>query len=338
VFDGYLHSDIVRARARRALESISPTQREDFGECPQKFLMKHILRVRDIDDPEREVQINHREKGIVDHGILERLYRSLTASDIASAAPELPRLAPSIADRLETIINEAFEALEERAPAHNRAMRSIERRATLRVLRNFVASDLADLIENGLTPSHFEYRFGKKHRHHEPDHPEPFLVDVHGVTLRVEGTIDRIDRGDGTLRIVDYKSGKALRHEELAEKIDRGVRLQLPLYAMAAAEFFGVEPARVRGAIKPIARTDTDPGKFAFSLGEKRERLGETLQIFVDAILGGAFPAFPSESDREFNSCKYCPVNHSCRTRHDAPQRRSILDAGEPRTLLVNNP
>jgi ATP-dependent helicase/DNAse subunit B len=335
-FDGYIASAMVRARARRALESISPTQLEDFGECPQKFLMKHILRVRDIDDPEREVQINHREKGIVDHGILERFYRSLTAGDIAAAAPLLPRLSPAVEQRLETIIEEAFDELERRAPAHNTAMRSIERRATLRVLRNFIATDLADLVARGLTPAHFEYRFGKKHREHQPDHPEPFIVDVGGVALRVEGTIDRIDRGGDVLRIVDYKSGKALRHEDLADKIDRGVRLQLPLYAMAAADFFRIDPADVRGAIKPIAATDTAPEKFAFSLGEKHERLGQTLHIFVDAILRGAFPAFPSETDREFNSCKYCPVNHSCRTRHDTEQRRAILDAGEPRTLLTS--
>jgi len=334
-FDGYIASEIVLARARRALESISPTHLEDFGECPQKFLMKHILSVRDIDDPEREVQINHRQKGIVDHGILERFYRSLTAEDIAAAASLLPRLSPAVAQRLETIIEEAFDELETRAPAHNTAMRSIERRATLRVLRNFIATDLADLLARGLTPTHFEYRFGRKHREHQPDHPEPFIVDVGGVALRVEGTIDRIDRGGDALRIIDYKSGKALRHEELADKIDRGVRLQLPLYAMAAADFFGIDPANVHGAIKPLAATDTAPEDFAFSLGEKRERLGETLQIFVDAILRGAFPAFPSETDREFNSCKYCPVNHSCRTRHDAEQRRAILDAGEPRTLLT---
>ncbi|MGZ4809722.1 MAG: PD-(D/E)XK nuclease family protein [Thermoanaerobaculia bacterium] len=299
--------------------------------------MKHILRVRDIDDPEREVQINHREKGIVDHGILERFYRSLAPDDITNAAAQLPRLSAEMERRLESIIEEAFDELETRAPAHNRAMRSIERRATLRVLRAFVSSDLADLIANDLRPAQFEYRFGRKKRNREPDHPEPFVVDVNGVALRVEGTIDRIDRGDDKLRIVDYKSGKAGRHEELGDKIDRGVRLQLPLYAMAAAQFLGVDPSHVHGTIKPLARTDTAAEKFAFALGEKHERLHETLAVFVEAILGGAFPAFPSETDREFNSCKYCPVNHSCRTRHDAEQRRAILDAGEPRTLLTSH-
>jgi RecB family exonuclease len=332
VFDGYITSPAVLARARAALESISPTQLEDFGECPQKFLFKHILGVREVDDPDREVQINHREKGIVDHKILERFYRAMSPEDLEEARQALPRLTETLEARLAACVDEEFDALEQRAPAMNRAMRAIERRATARVLREFIVADLADLIANELFPRRFEYRFGAKHRHAPPDHPEPFIIETGGVPLRVEGTIDRIDEGAGTFRIVDYKSGKAGRHKDLAEKTDRGVRLQLALYAMAVAEFFGA--GNVTGAIKPIAGPDADPRKYSFALADKQDRLRDTLGIFVQAILRGAFPAFPNESDEDFNSCKYCPVSHSCRTKHDAEERRAVLRYEEPRTLL----
>ncbi len=325
VFDGYLSSEIVREHARRVLQSIAPTQLEDFGECPQKFLIKHLLGARDLEDPEREVQINRRDKGILDHKILERFYRAIPPEEMESALEMLPRL--------DQLVDEEFDALEERAPAANTNMRAIERRATKRILREFVAADLEDLIANGLFPKQFEYRFGAKHRV-PPDHPDPFILETRGVPLRVEGTIDRIDAGIGKFRIIDYKSGKAGRHKDLSEKIDRGVRLQLALYAMAVAEFFGAEPAVVSGAIKPIAGSDADLRKYSFSLADHHARLRETLGIFVDAILRGAFPAFPNWSDEEFNSCKYCPVNHSCRTKHDAEERRAVLRYGEPRTLL----
>ena len=333
-FDGYVDVPILRERARAALQSISPTQLEDFGECPQKFLLKHLLGVTDIDNPDREVQINHREKGIVDHQVLERFYRSLPESEIRQAADELPRLTTVLRERLEQIIDEEFDKLEETIPAFNRAMRAMERRATKRVLRAFVAADLADLTERDLMPAHFEYKFGQKHKRRAPDHPEPFIIETSGVPIRVEGTIDRIDFGNGRYRIVDYKSGKALRHEGLGPKIDRGVRLQLPLYAMAVASFFDVMPGAVSGTIKPIARTETSLDKFAFELGDAEGRLRQTLEIFVRAIGSGAFPAFPNESDKDFNSCKYCPVNHSCRTKHDADERRAVLESLDPRTML----
>jgi hypothetical protein len=325
VFDGSVGPlDPERIRA------LSPTQLEDFGECPQKFLLKHILHVEDVDHPERELQIHHRDKGTLDHRVLEKFYRSARESDL------VPPLTPQLAARLDELVDEQFDEHEAIAPPFNRTVRDIERRATKRILREFVAADIADLAARDLVPRHFEYRFGARHRT-EADHPEPFVIDAGGVPVRVEGTIDRIDGARSAARalyrIVDYKSGKALRHAKLDEKIDRGVRLQLALYAMAVAEFFKVEAEQVSGTIKPLVLGDIRPEKFAFALHEKREALMRTLELFIRAILDGRFPAFPNE-DGDFNSCKYCPVNHSCRTRHDLEERYAVQQFGDPRTLL----
>jgi hypothetical protein len=330
IFDGYVGS---RERFRRALQSVTPTQLEDFGECPQKFLFKWILNVRDLEDPEREVQINHRDKGSIDHTILERFYQTLTEEAIVASERDLPRLLPEIEERLGSIVDEEFDRLEADQPAFNRAVRAIERRQTKRNLRDFVALDLSDLIANHLTPRHFEYRFGPKYRE-RADHPEPFTLEADGIPIRVEGSIDRIDVGIDGFRIIDYKSGKALRHQELARKIDRGVRLQLALYAMAVSEFFHVGAPKVSGTIKPLV--SGKPARFEFNLGEKQASLIQTLGIFVHAIAGGVFPAFPNDGDRpeDFNSCKYCPVNHSCRTRHDTEEKYAVTSARDPRTLL----
>jgi RecB family exonuclease len=325
VFDGYLPALAEQIRARVA--AVSPTQLEDFGECPQKFLLKHILGAEDIEHPERELQIHHREKGTIDHRILERFYRNTPAHEIAAAG-----VTGEMAARLDAIIDEQFDALEQIAPAFNRTIRAIERRATKRILREFLAGDLADLAAQDLVPRYFEYRFGQKHRE-LADHPEPFVVTAGGVPVRVEGTIDRIDVSGRRLRIVDYKSGKALRHANLPEKIDRGVRLQLALYAMAAAEFFGAETSNVSGTIRPLVTGDGKP-RFAFELHEKKDGLLETLNLFLTSIVSGIFPAFPNDSDQDFNSCKYCPVNHSCRTRHDQEERYAVQQQRDPRTLL----
>ena len=61
---------------------------------------------------------------------------------------------------------------------------------------------------------------------------------VHAVSWKHSDRIDADSSGGDTLRIVDYKSGKAARHKDLGGKIDRGIRLQLALYAMAVASFF----------------------------------------------------------------------------------------------------
>jgi hypothetical protein len=318
VFDGYLGA------LQTGPPSLSPTQLEDFGECPQKFLLKHLLGVTDIDHPERELQINPREKGTIDHAILERYYRGATGPEVDGV-------------RLDAVVDEEFDKAEEVAPPFNKTVREMERRATKRLLREFLLHDLGDLEAQSLVPKYFEYRFGAKHKE-LADHPEPFIVNPGGIPVRVEGTIDRIDVGEDRYRIVDYKSGKAGRHQNLGDKIDRGVRLQLALYAMAVAEFFGADPEHVSATIKPLVVADLKPDKFAFELHEKRDALLTTLAIFMRAIQAGQFPAFPNENDLEFNSCKYCPVNHSCRTKHDTDERYAVAQHKDPRTLLGGTP
>ncbi len=333
VFDGYLRHDAIREKVRERATSLSPTQLEDFGECPQKFFLKHILGVRDIDDPDRELQIPHREKGILDHAILERFYRNLTRDEFTAALLHLPRLDPVLAGRLDAMIAESFDEFDVQQPAFNPAIRDIERATTRRILRDFVARDLDELAEQNLFPREFEYRFGTRHRDPDSvDHPEPFVVNARDVAVRIEGTIDRIDRGDGRLRVIDYKSGKAARYKNIEKKIARGIRLQLPLYAMAAAQFFDMKAEQVSGAIKPLVYARNS--KHDFTLAETREELLTTLEMFVEAILDGWFPTFPDESD-ELNSCKYCPVRGSCRTKHDAEERRVTARHADARGLLL---
>ncbi|MEA2165971.1 MAG: ATP-dependent helicase/nuclease subunit [Thermoanaerobaculia bacterium] len=380
-FDGYLFAehddDVLRARLASAITSVSPTQLEDFGECPQKFFFKHILGIRDIDDPEHELQLNARDKGKLDHGILEQFYRGLSEDDFARLAAALPQLENEIGSRIDMLVDDAFAAMALDAPPFNPTMRAIERTATKRILREFVAHDVADLESTGFRPKHFEYRFGKARHGKVSDHPEAFVLGLGGGawgvgsgrenpgfgssseggarkdsnddapseslahsppstphTLIVQGTIDRIDARPQGYRIVDYKGGKALRHKDLGKKIERGVRLQLALYAMAVAQFFGAESSSVSGAIKPLVAGETNATKFAFELAEKESALRETLDLFVSSILGGVFPAFPADDDDDFNACKYCPVNHSCRTRHDFVEKYTVTRFGEPRTLL----
>jgi PD-(D/E)XK nuclease superfamily len=330
-FDGYIPA--LREFVEQKLSTLSPTQLEDFGECPHKFLLKHLLGVEDLDHPEREIQVHHRDKGTLDHRVLERFYRSMTAEERNAALHALPRLPEELGQRLDHLVDQSFDKHEHDVPPFNRTVRGIERRATKRILREFVLTDLAELETASLVPKHFEFQFGAVSKRRPNPSAPAFTVDTGNVSLRVEGTIDRIDEAeDGKYRIVDYKSGKALRHDKLAEKIDRGVRLQLALYAMAVANIFGADAENISGTIKPLVTGEGKP-RFAFALHEKQERLLETLALFTNAIRDCLFPAFPSRDD-DFDSCKYCPVNHSCRTRHDLDERYAIQQLRDPRTLL----
>ena len=57
-----------------------------------------------------------------------------------------------------------------------------------------------------------------------------------GRQVRFRGKADRLDVGsDGTLEVVDYKTGRSERYAGLARTPDaRGTKLQLVVYALAA--------------------------------------------------------------------------------------------------------
>jgi RecB family exonuclease len=321
-YDGYIDVDeAMQLEIRRRLEIISPTMFEDFGECPQKFLFRRLLFADELQDPEHEAQINHLEKGSLDHRILERFYRE-AADRIAFFSPHLQaRLPEDLGALLERVVGEEFDRFDTERPPFNEVIRQMERRLTRRNLERFLLRDLEDLHESGFRPLHFEYTFGTD-RHGEPDYPHPVAIEIGNVPVAFRGVIDRVDRTVSRphrLRVVDYKSGKAGRYRNLAELIDVGQRLQLVIYAIAAEQIFGLPPEAISGAIKPLGDPDGGSETFAFELAEHKDRLLGALETFIGAILEGRFPALPTRA-----GCQYCPLSSACRTTHSTEERRRL--------------
>ena len=91
-------------------------------------------------------------------------------------------------------------------------------------------------------PYAFEARFGMRGRDGSPR--KALEMTVGSETIRLRGVIDRIDRDAlGHLRIIDYKSGKRNNSYSLSG-LQRGERLQLPLYALAAERALGLGKPR----------------------------------------------------------------------------------------------
>src|SRR5207237_8757072 len=95
---------------------------------------------------------------------------------------------------------------------------------------------------------------------------------------------------------------------------------------MTGAEVFSTR--KVRGAIKTLMPANK-PEKMKVDPADAEPRLRETLDLFIGSMLRGRFPAFPEEQ-----SCRYCPVNHSCRTKHSDAEQRILANFDDPRALL----
>ncbi len=120
---------------------------------------------------------------------------------------------------------------------------------------------------------------------------EWFDVQIAGV--KVAGRIDRIDRApDGSVRIIDYKTGKARSQEDADES------LQLSIYAMAADEKWGYNVGELvfhnlEGNVQVSSK------RMEFQLEDARERVAKVSKNIAEAN-------FKPKPGHHCNFCAFC--------------------------------
>jgi RecB family exonuclease len=263
----------------------SARQLEDHATCGFRTLGRRLLRI-DVDERD-DAELGVRERGTLLHLCLERFYRRLREE---GRLP--PRGTGDEVAILREVAGAAMDEFAQREHVGHPALWELKRAELLESLIAVVES------ERGVQPIELERRFGFA----DPDSwPALRLGEVH-----VRGVIDRIDRlPDGTLLVLDYKSGRA---QSLAPRLKPEALLapefQLALYAEAVRQR---EPgARVDAgylSLRDAERTKTlresgiDPDALPLAQGV-RERVAK--------MRAGLFPVRPL-------TCDYCELKPACR-------------------------
>ena len=191
----------------------SASRLESYGTCPFEFFVAYALGLEPRTPPEEGYDA--RMFGSMLHKILEEVYRA--ASDLETCLALLPEKARGVFTR-------APEEYGFRpTPLWQVQQQEMEQRLgeTIRALAE---------VSQGYTPLRQEARFGMG---------EPSLVlKTEAGEVRLHGYIDRLDAApDGSLRVIDYKSGST---PISAKQLQEGRRLQLPIYALAAQRALGL--------------------------------------------------------------------------------------------------
>jgi ATP-dependent helicase/DNAse subunit B len=188
----------------------SASRLESYGTCAFEFFVAHALGLEPRALPEEGYDV--RALGSMLHKILEDVYGGAplaeTAQKVFATAPQDYGFRPTPLWKLQQ--DELLRALEK----------------TIRAL---------DELSVGYEPRYREAKFGMG---------APSLVLQTDIgEIRLHGYIDRMDVApDGSLRVIDYKSGNATIS---AAHLKEGRRLQLPVYALAARDALGL--GRVSG-------------------------------------------------------------------------------------------
>lgn len=227
--------------------SLSYTFVKSYLDCPRCFYIANVLGLREPPSP-------HMLLGSVVHEALEEHFQAAASAENEGGAPPTP------------------------AQAQERAMRIYDRRRGLRAARDpDVASKISAQIDAAL-----RMHDGAQILEVEQFHRFPYRLGDH--EHRFTGRIDRLDQlTDGSLRIVDYKTGASRKYLTEPSKDD----LQLSIYALALMHQQGADDPPP-GVAEYWVLSTGERGSIPLTslrLDKAREKINEA----IEGILAGRF-------------------------------------------------
>mgnify|MGYP005833254807 CR=1 FL=1 len=312
--------------------TFSPTHLESYAACPFRFFLERVLGAQPLVEFEAETDCMGR--GLLAHAALAALHRR---TNEALGRPGLPLELDEVAyaAAMEAALAEALG--DEPDDPIEQSLREVNRRVVKQWLdgyREQLESYVKSWSDWDAPPAteRIEACFGSRAvaDAHEPADPastrEAFECLVDGSPVRLTGRIDRIDTGRvggaNVFNVIDYKTGEPPRFD--ANEVRRGRALQLPLYAIAAAELLLADRNPVpwaagywhvpekgfspRKALRMYGPAD-DGVELLANWEQIRLDLPEIVGALIRGIRRGEFPVF-NEDERCTNSC---PFNTLCR-------------------------
>ena len=312
-FDGLVEHLEIPSPRTGAVQSA--TGLEGLARCPRSYFFSHLLRVSARELPETLLQLAPAERGVIIHRVLERLVAAEMAAGISGEEDPSAREA-----RMLAYAEDEFEEARRRGVTGHPALWALERSRMTSDLREHLRGENEYQVASGARPVAVELDFG-------PASGTVVSVDTSRGAVRFRGSIDRVDElADGSVVVVDYKSGRPYRVLEGGDPLSGGERLQLPVYALAARAAFGAW-RRVRagywfvGSPTPPEWLDLDDAV--------QSRLREVLSTLAEVIETGRFPARPGPSDgrpARGSNCTYCPYDGMCPPDRATSWRRKRAD------------
>ncbi len=309
---------------RLQVSAVSPTSLETWAGCPYRYFLGHVLRLSALETPEETTAITPLERGSLVHHILDRFVAD-TAHSGAMPGPGMG-WDESAHRRLMHLAEEAFREAESRGVTGKPLLWDLAKQDILEDLTTFLEEDARLRAANATIRLLPEVRFGLGGAT-----PEVFDEET---GIRFRGIIDRLDaNGDGSVALViDYKTGSSRPYANLdKDPIDRGKRLQLGVYSLAARGLFP-DAALVRAAYW----FTTTGGGFRFypqgyfNIGDEAtaRRFRDGVSAIVEGIRQGVFPANPGNPSGQGGpeNCRFCDFDSLCPSRRTEIWERKSSD------------
>ena len=253
-YEGILTAKTLSSESQKHLESLrrerySVTELEIYAKCPFQYFVDKVLKFS-IKEDETEDELSGLEKGSLLHDVLFEFYNNRRNQK----RPPIGRCGEDTFKDAETHLNELLDRKatqqrndrKEKLIGENNLFWQIDIEKLRVALRKWLEAERRYGLP--VSPRYFEVSFGEKRKSKSrPRDPElscddPILIG----DVQMTGVIDRIDIGNDTFNIIDYKTGSStVRMPEILS----GQSLQLPIYLQTAKKLLemhggtGLEPA-----------------------------------------------------------------------------------------------
>lgn len=206
---------------------MSPSAFDDFSRCRLLYFCKDALKIY----PLQKSQFDNLQRGTIVHFVLERAIKEHGKDIAALNDTQIEGLVDSY---IEDYLGSVSGFKNVRTPRFNYLINTIAR-GVKAVLKHMAK----EFKNTDFTPVACELKIGDN-----GDIPALSIPITGDNSLELHGVVDRLDKYNGYLRVIDYKTGT--REFKLPDiLVGQNMQMLIYLYAVCKSENFGGEPAAV---------------------------------------------------------------------------------------------
>jgi hypothetical protein len=272
----------------------SPTALEQWARCPHGYFLERLLGVRPLDSPEEVLEASPLDIGSLVHESLDEFFQT------HGRARSGPSWTPQQRADLRAIARRIADDYTQRGLTGHPVLWDRDLRAIVHALDVLLDQDDDLRQETGRRQVRSELAFGMR------DEPPVEWALPSGRTIRIRGSADRVDEANGSLTVVDYKTGSDWSYREISEQnpTANASKLQLPVYAKAARAALGAPDSEVSAEYWFVGRSTR---RINVPLTDGVERIfASTVDVIVSGIADGLFPQRPPLDDNHGWGCPSC--------------------------------
>lgn len=294
---------------------LSPSALNAYLDCRLRFYYYYVARIQAPDEVSAE--IDSALFGTIFHRAAQLAYLDLTAHSRMIQKEDLERLLKDEI-RIQSYVDRSFKENLFKVPLSEQP----EYNGTQLINSKVIVSYLRQLLRNDLRYAPFEMVGMEQKVFEEME----VRTSEGSIRLRLGGTIDRMDRKEGTLRIVDYKTGGspkvATGMEQLFVPADNRPNYVLQTFVYAAI-MSRKQSYKVAPALLYIHKAASEEYSPVIEMGEPRKpkvpvtdfsqfeaEFREHLQRLLEEIFN---PAEPFSQTEERKKCEFCDFKAMCR-------------------------